>query len=196
MDDNIHWAEKLSDEGKEIERGLQIASGAALLALVALLSGVWTDFDTPPFNLRIVVIEALTYFGFAFILAVGATFTRVLAKLMLSLGEVTDLAFLRRPVKAPRWITRILFHRYGTAFEVIIWAGLLLGSFGMFVYSGQGFLRGLVAATSTEIDTAGRKISAVLNEQEEHIKRNEERIQRLEHDMGIPPVPHGSRAEP
>ncbi len=72
---------KMGEIGKDTERGLMIASGAVVIALVGLLPG----YDEPSSGLRIVYrtvfLQAIANFSLAFVLAITATYGRVMATL-------------------------------------------------------------------------------------------------------------------
>lgn len=64
----------------EIERALQIASGALFVALVSVLGAIWGPPTEPRFLLRQAIVGFLPYIGISLGLAVGATYARVVSR--------------------------------------------------------------------------------------------------------------------
>jgi len=82
-------ATKLRTNGQEIERSLQVATGAVVLSLLSALPTTWVDAPNLMVHLRSIYIGALTGVGIAFLLALSATLVRTV---MFEVGENEETA--------------------------------------------------------------------------------------------------------
>ena len=69
-------AAKIRSNGKEVERSLQLASGAVVLTVLSALPSTWVEPLAPLAQLRPIYVNVLTGAGLAFLFALGATFNR------------------------------------------------------------------------------------------------------------------------
>jgi hypothetical protein len=125
--------ERFSKLGRDGERGLQIASGAVVVALISGLTGYDANTSVADVEYRVAIMRGIGMFGASFVFALLATFTRTVA-----------MQFAGEPLPRPlHWLRD---HWYW------LWLACLVASMIALFYAGLGLLDGLATATLFQAD--------------------------------------------
>lgn len=145
-------ADSLRTGGREVERTLQVAAGAAFLAILATLSSTWTSLDEPLGALRIAYIRAMAAVAVVFCFAVFATIVRLILEWDLIVAEKMKGTETAR-YKAVMRLTRLVI--------CATWALMICISVVHGYQFGRDLLSELTAASGREVQVMKMKVEEI-----------------------------------
>ena len=124
---------RFSKLSRDAERGLQIASGAVVVALISGLTGYDANTSVADVEYRVAIMRGIGMFGASFACALFATFTRTVA-----------MHFAGEPLPRSLHSLRDRWH--------YLWLACIVASMIALFYAALGLLDGLATAALFQAD--------------------------------------------